>query len=58
MRDTFVWNLNDPIVTPEAFAQSIVDDYALAPSYHTTITKAIQDQLSDYKAHTTSFDGD
>lgn len=41
----------DPIITPEIFAQSIVDDYGLAPSYLAIITKAIQDQLSDYKAH-------
>ncbi|KAI0701931.1 hypothetical protein BC835DRAFT_1501194 [Cytidiella melzeri] len=54
MRDTFVWNLNDPIITPEIFAQSIVDDYSLAPSYLTIITKVIQDQLSDYKAHSTA----
>ena len=48
----------DPIITPEIFAQSIVDDYALAPSYHAVITKAIQDQLSDYKAHSTTFGED
>ncbi|CCM05607.1 uncharacterized protein FIBRA_07836 [Fibroporia radiculosa] len=58
MRDAFVWNLNDPVVTPEVFAQSIVDDYGLAPSYHTVITKAIQDQLSDFKAHSTTFGED
>ncbi|KAI0822438.1 hypothetical protein BC628DRAFT_1417718 [Trametes gibbosa] len=58
MRDTFVWNLNDPIVTPEVFAQSIVDDYALASSYHAVITKSIQEQLSDYKAHSATFGED
>ncbi|TFK31601.1 hypothetical protein BDQ12DRAFT_671742 [Crucibulum laeve] len=58
MRDTFVWNLNDPVVTPENFAQSVVDDYALAPSYHSVIVKMIQDQLSDYKSHSGQFDGD
>ena len=50
--------LSDPIITPEIFAQSIVDDYGLAPSYHATITKAIQDQLSDYKAHSNTFGED
>lgn len=48
----------DPIITPEVFAQSIVDDYSLAPSYHVVITKAIQDQLSDFKAHSTTFGED
>ena len=48
----------DPIITPEIFAQSVVDDYALAPSYVAMITKAIQDQLSDYKAHSNTFGDD
>ncbi len=48
----------DPIITPEIFAQSIVDDYSLAPTYHAVITKAIQDQLSDYKAHSSTFGDD
>lgn len=42
----------DPVVTPEAFAQSIVDDYGLTQNMHIVITKSIQEQLSDYKAHT------
>ena len=43
----------DPVITPEFFAQSLVDDYALAPSYFPVIVKSIQDQLSDFQAHTT-----
>ncbi|TFY56219.1 hypothetical protein EVJ58_g7775 [Rhodofomes roseus] len=58
MRDTFVWNLNDPVITPEIFAQSVVEDYNLPPSYHSVITKVIQDQLSDYKAHSATFGED
>lgn len=50
--------LLDPVITPEIFAQSIVDDYNLAPSYHSVVTKAIQDQLSDYKAHSATFGED
>jgi len=45
--------LIDPVITPEVFAQSLVDDYALAPSYFQIIVKSIQDQLSDFQAHTT-----
>ena len=48
----------DPIITPELFAQSVVDDYQLAPSYHAIITKSIQEQLSDYKAHSATFGED
>lgn len=33
------------------FAQSIVEDYNLPSSSQFTITKAIQEQLSDFKAH-------
>ena len=43
----------DPVITPELFAQSLVDDYALAPTYFSVIVKSIQDQLSDFQAHTT-----
>ncbi|KAF8180083.1 hypothetical protein BJ912DRAFT_635214 [Pholiota molesta] len=58
MRDTFVWNLNDPVVTPELFAQTVVEDYNLAPSYHSVIVKSIQDQLTDFRMHSTNYDGD
>ena len=34
------------------FAQSVADDYSLPQSSVLTITKAIQEQLSDFKAHT------
>jgi len=34
------------------FAQSVVDDYSLPQSSVLTITKTIQEQLSDFKAHT------
>ena len=35
-----------------------MEDYNLAPTYHAIITKSIQDQLSDFKAHTVNYDGD
>ncbi|KAJ3973086.1 hypothetical protein EV361DRAFT_796903 [Lentinula raphanica] len=57
-RDTFVWNLSDPIITPEIFAQTVVEDYQLSSSYHAIIVKNIQEQLSDYKAHSALYDGE
>jgi SWI/SNF-related matrix-associated actin-dependent regulator of chromatin subfamily B protein 1 len=45
-------------VSPEHFAQTVVEDYNLSPTYHAVITKAIQDQLSDYRAHSSNYDGD
>jgi SWI/SNF-related matrix-associated actin-dependent regulator of chromatin subfamily B protein 1 len=38
----------DPVVTPEIFAQSLVDDYNLSSSYHSVIAKSIQEQLADF----------
>lgn len=48
----------DPVISPEDFAQTVVEDYNLASSYHGVIVKAIQDQLSDYRAHSANYDGD
>lgn len=56
MRDTFLWNLNDPVITPEMFAQTLVEDYSLSPTYHGVIVKTIQEQLSDFKAHMVDMD--
>ena len=36
------------MVTPEIFAQSLVDDYNLSSNYHHVITKSIQEQLADF----------
>ena len=36
----------------------MVEDYTLAPSYHNIIVKTIQDQLSDFKAHSANYDGE
>jgi SWI/SNF-related matrix-associated actin-dependent regulator of chromatin subfamily B protein 1 len=36
------------VVTPEIFAQSLVDDYNLSSNYHHVITKSIQEQLADF----------
>ena len=36
----------------------MVEDYGLAPSYHSVITKSIQDQLSDFRIHSANPDGD
>ncbi|KAF7362225.1 hypothetical protein MVEN_00568700 [Mycena venus] len=58
VRDTFVWDMNAADVGPEHFAQTVIEDYNLAPSYHAVIVKAIQDQLSDYRAHSPNYDGD
>jgi SWI/SNF-related matrix-associated actin-dependent regulator of chromatin subfamily B protein 1 len=48
----------DPIVTPENFAQTIVEDYNLSANYHAVIVKSINDQLMDFKAHSGLYDAD
>ncbi|KAJ6495780.1 hypothetical protein C8R47DRAFT_974018 [Mycena vitilis] len=58
IRDTFVWNMNASVVSPDHFAQTVIEDYNLSPSHHGVIVKAIQDQLSDYRAHSANYDGD
>lgn len=45
-------------MTPEHFAQSLVEDYGLAPTYFGVIIKSMNDQLNDYKAHSARFDAD
>lgn len=44
------------MITPEIFAQSLVDDYNLSSNYHNVITKSIQEQLIDFPldGHSTS----
>ncbi|KAG9028270.1 SWI/SNF chromatin-remodeling complex subunit [Tulasnella sp. JGI-2019a] len=49
LRDTFVWNLNDPVVTPEKFAATTCEDFGLPSQVASMITKQIQEQLTDYK---------
>lgn len=41
-------SLLDPLVKPETFAQSIVDDFKLASHYVHTIAKAIHEQLQEH----------
>ncbi|KAG8855382.1 SWI/SNF chromatin-remodeling complex subunit [Serendipita sp. 405] len=62
LRDTFVWNANDPYVTPAVFAQSLCDDFAIGfglgqPSepakkkFIDQVISSIQEQIADYKNH-------
>ncbi|KAF8504199.1 hypothetical protein BU17DRAFT_30164, partial [Hysterangium stoloniferum] len=51
LRETFIWNVNDPLVTPEIFAQSLVDDFKLASHYANSIAKSIHEQLQEHDGH-------
>ncbi|KAG0141930.1 hypothetical protein CROQUDRAFT_673849 [Cronartium quercuum f. sp. fusiforme G11] len=52
LRDTFTWNLREPVVTPEVFAVHLCEDLIL-PAQHFTplIVSAIKEQLEDYRMH-------
>ncbi|CAO3694216.1 unnamed protein product [Umbelopsis ramanniana] len=52
LSDTFTWNLNETVITPEAFAAVLCDDLSLpAPLFSTDIAKAIREQTEDYYLH-------
>ncbi|WAR51880.1 hypothetical protein PtB15_1B316 [Puccinia triticina] len=52
LRDTFTWNLKEPVVTPEQFAVHLCEDLIL-PIQHFSgpIVSAIKEQLEEYKLH-------
>lgn len=55
IRDTFTWNLHDRVISPDLFAEKLVEDLGLpvescAPLVR-QISQSIQEQLSDYYPH-------
>ncbi|KAJ3000989.1 SWI/SNF chromatin-remodeling complex subunit [Globomyces sp. JEL0801] len=50
-RDTFTWNLNEAIITPDQFAKALCDDVALTPLLIPLISAQIKEQLEDYRNH-------
>ncbi|KAF9516045.1 hypothetical protein BS47DRAFT_1341372 [Hydnum rufescens UP504] len=55
LRETFVWNLNDPLVTPELFAQTTCDDLDLPSAFVTQFAAQVKQQLSEYSMHKLEF---
>lgn len=51
-QDSFSWNLNEPAMTPEKFAEFICVDLNLSPHPHQgAIARSIRAQLEDYKKY-------
>lgn len=49
LRDTFMWNKNESLITPEMFAEVICDDLDLNPiNFVPAISAAIQQQLDSF----------
>lgn len=55
LRDTFTWNLHDHLVSPELFAENMVEDFKLppelGPQVFRHINNEIHEQLQDYYPH-------
>ncbi|WRT70508.1 uncharacterized protein IL334_007506 [Kwoniella shivajii] len=50
LKDTFMWNCADKVVTPEIFAQSMCDDFAVPPQHFLSkIVTAIQERVQEYQ---------
>ncbi|GAA5895999.1 hypothetical protein JCM6882_005582 [Rhodosporidiobolus microsporus] len=47
VRDSFVWNINEKLVTPEAFARTFCDDLDLPATFVEQVTKQITDQVAE-----------
>jgi len=52
-RDSFTWNLNETVITPEYFADLICEDFNLShSSFQPVIVKAIKEQIDEYYMYT------
>ncbi|XJO71003.1 hypothetical protein BDV3_000597 [Batrachochytrium dendrobatidis] len=51
LRDTFTWNLQDDVVTPELFAKILCEDLALSAAFQPLVVKSIKEQLRDFFQH-------
>ena len=50
LRDTFMWNRNEQLITPEMFAETICDDLDLNPIHFVpAISAAIQQQIDAFQ---------
>ncbi|CAO3584372.1 unnamed protein product [Absidia cylindrospora] len=55
LRDTFTWNLNEQLVTPEQFAEQMCEDLQLPPaSFIPNLAQPIKDQVQLYYLHASS----
>jgi hypothetical protein len=50
LKDTFMWNVTDTVVTPELFALSLCDDFNVPPNlFVSKIVSAINERIAEYK---------
>lgn len=50
LRDTFMWNVSDTVISPEMFAVSICDDFGVSPNHFVSkIVAIINERVSEYR---------
>ncbi|KAI8136906.1 hypothetical protein BJV82DRAFT_526184 [Fennellomyces sp. T-0311] len=55
LRDTFTWNMNETLITPEQFAEIMCEDLQLPTAqFAQQIARGIKDQVQDYYLHSGS----
>ncbi|ORX54238.1 SNF5-domain-containing protein [Piromyces finnis] len=58
-RDSFTWNLNETIITPEYFADLICEDFNLSHStFQPVIVKTIKEQIDEYYMYSQTNEND
>lgn len=52
LRDTFTWNLHDRVISPELFAEHLVEDFNLPPDQYALLVQlvcsSIREQIQDF----------
>ena len=52
LRDTFTWNLHDRVISPELFAEHLVEDFKLPPDQYALLVQlvcsSIREQIQDF----------
>ncbi|KAI9809412.1 MAG: SWI/SNF chromatin-remodeling complex subunit [Phylliscum demangeonii] len=55
LRDTYTWNLHERVITPELFAENLIEDFQLPPEQSAPlaqmVAQAVKDQTQDYHPH-------
>lgn len=51
IKDTFMWNISDSVVTPEMFARSLCEDFAVPPGpFVPKITAAVHERVREFQS--------
>jgi chromatin structure-remodeling complex subunit SFH1 len=50
LKDRFLWNVNEPFLTPRRFAEMLCSDLAIGNSYIETISDLVANQIEEAQA--------